>query len=173
MKKLLVLILVLGLCSTANAMLTAIEIDVDGSHADSSVSVAVSGTISLEIYSGSDTDTGYGYLAIEDNGLYSLSNGQVTTNAGDKGSWTGPFTMPTYVPGYNLLELGVSKSASGTITAGTMFLIDFTAGSSTGTVDVVLYDESLVTMDSTTIIIPEPMTIALLGLGGLFLRRRR
>ena len=172
MKKLLVLILVLGLCSAANAALTDIEIDVDGSHAGATITVATGGTISIEMYSG-NTDAGLGYYALEDNSLYSLANYVVTTNAGDQGSYSGPFTS-TYVPGYQLIGLTVSATASGTITPGTMFLVDFTAGSSTGTVDVILYDSSVVTMDTATInIVPEPMTIALLGLGGLFLRRRR
>jgi hypothetical protein len=170
MKKLLVLILVLGLSSIANAELTAIELDVDGSHAGATITVVTGDTISLEMYSG-NTDSGSAYLNLEDNGLYTLANPQVTTNAGDMGGYKGPYSYG----GYDYYSITVSKSGVGTITAGTMFLIDFTAGSSTGTVDVILQKfEGTTTMDTTTVnIVPEPMTIALLGLGGLFLRRRR
>ena len=173
MKKLLILVLVLGLCSTANALLTDIEIDVGGSHAGATYDVVTGTTVSTEIYSG-NTDSGYAYLTFQDNSLYSLANGAVTSNAGDQGSITGPMTYPTYFPGVQFVMLGVSATASGTITPGTMLTLDFTAGSSTGTVAVILLDESMVTYDTMTInIVPEPMTIALLGLGGLFLRRRR
>jgi hypothetical protein len=172
MKKLLVLMLVLGLCSTANAMLTAIQIDVGGSHVGASVSVVTGGTISLQIYSG-NTDAGLGYLALQNNSLYSLANPVVTTNAGDQGGYVGP-TVYTALPSDQTYELTVSRTFSGTITPGTMFTVNFVAGSATGIVGVDLYDEELTQYDTTNInIVPEPITITLLGLGGLFLRRRK
>jgi hypothetical protein len=169
MKKLLVLMLVLGLCSTANAALTAIEIDVGGSHVGASVNVTTGATISLQMYSG-NTLTGIAYLDIKDNSLYSLANAQMTTNAGDQRSQAlAPYGS------YQEYTLVVSRTAQAPpIVAGTMFLVDFTAGSATGTVKVILYDEFVTQMDTTTInIVPEPITITLLGLGGLFLRRRK
>jgi len=169
MKKLLIFMLVLGMASAANAVLTDIQIDVAGSHVGTSFDVVVGQTISLEIYSG-NTDTGLAYLGFEDNGLYTFGTPVVTPNAGDKGSVFGPYVWE----GYNEVELTVSKTASGTVTPGTMLLWPITAGSSVGTIDVYLQDEDVLTKDTLTLnIIPEPMTVLLLGLGGLFLRRRK
>jgi hypothetical protein len=170
MKKLLIFILVLGLSSLANATMTNIEISIDGATVGASYDVLTGDTISVEMYSNNE-DPGSGYLGLEDNALYTLTNQAVTTNAGDQGG----YTSYSYY-GYTEIMVVVSKTASGTITPGVMFMVDFNAGSSTGTVDVYLAsDESgYPTVDTLTInIIPEPMTIALLGLGGLFLRRRR
>jgi len=168
-KRLLSLIFVLVFTSTANALLTAIEIDVDGKHVGPSVNVVTGNTISVEMYSG-NTNAGIAYLGFEDNQLYTLSNPRVDTSAHDQGEYSGPYTYG----GYLMFEITVSATATSTITPGTMFLVDFTAGSTEGTVDVILWDEYLVTKDSTVInIVPEPMSITLLALGSLTMLRKR
>ena len=169
MKKLLVLILVLGLCSTANALLTDLDIYEDGSDPGATITVVTGATTSVEMYSG-NTNSGIAYLGFEDNSMYSLANAQMTTNAGDEAAgWL--YYPASY--GYNVYWLTVASFAGNPV-SGVQFIVDFTAGSVTGTVDVYLMNEALTTLDTATInIVPEPMTIALLGLGGLFLRRRR
>jgi len=169
MKRVLSLILVLGLASTANAVPIP-YIYINGSSAGPEYDVVMGNTISIEIYRLDDDET-YDCLSFEDNSLYTLANPTVTTNAGEYGSYYGPFTYPTYYPGVVLYQ--VSRAGSG-ISPGTMFLVDFTAGSTTGTVDVNVYDENFTLWDSVTInIVPEPMTITLLALGGLAVLRKR
>lgn len=170
MKKLLVLMMVLGLASTANAALTSIEIYADGSAAGSTIEVVTSGSITLQIYSSND-DSGLAYLDIYDNGLYTYTAPTFTTNAGDSG---GAVDTGTY-EGYNSLEVTVSATTSGTITPGVMMEVVVTAGTGTGSVGIRLVEGAgYTTVDTTTLnIVPEPVTIALLGLGGLFLRRRK
>ena len=169
MKRVLSLILFLGLASSANAELTAIQIGIDGSSVGPEYDIVTGNTISVEMYSG-NTNSGLAYLGFEDNGLFTLSNPRVDTNAHDQGEYSGPYTYG----GYLWFEIIVSASPSSTITPGTMFLVDFTAGSTTGTVDVYLQDEYLQTIDYLTVnIIPEPMTITLLALGSLAILRKR
>ena len=175
MKRVLSLILVLSLASTANALLTDIQIvDEYGSSPDV-FDIWWGDTIGIGMYSG-NSDFGLAYLAFEDNGMYTLSNPQMTSNAGDQGGYIGPFTH-SYIPGYQLIELTVSATASSTVIPGTMFMVDLTAvWWEIGTVDVRLYNENLTSPQDTltiTIAVPEPMTITLLALGGLAILRKR
>jgi hypothetical protein len=61
------------------------------------------------------------------------------------------------------------------IVPGAHFTVDFTAGQELGDVVIGLYAFDGVTLleEATITVVPEPMTLGLLGLGGLFLRRRR
>jgi len=169
MKRLLALILVLGLASTANAILTEIQLGIDGSSVGPEYDVVTGNTISVEVYTG-NTNAGLAYLGFEDNGLYTLSNPRTPY-------YDPPLVTYTYSyvsGGYHWFEITVSSTPEGTITPGIIFLVDLTAGGSTGTVDVILADETFVTKDTTVInIVPEPVTITLFALGGLAILRKR
>jgi hypothetical protein len=163
MKKLLVLILVLGLCSVANA---TISLRVNGSEVGTSASVTVTDVIG--VYS---TDSSvYLALVLTDTPANDLANGAITTNAGDWGNITA-YSLSGYGDGYYM-----TADYSGTPpSAGIQFTMNV-SGSIDDTFQIQLWheDDWVNTADTLDItIIPEPMTIALLGLGGLFLRRRR
>ena len=165
MKKLMVLILVLALTSAANAVL----IQVDGQVGET-FDVQENATISVV---SEDTLNWLGYLIVEDGGLGVLSNPVGTALAGDPAlAGATAYTEAGWGDGY---EITVAASASFPVGVGTQFSFDFTGiRGDTARISLFVDPEFNVPVASVSVnIIPEPMTILLLGLGGLFLRHRR
>lgn len=174
MKKLLILMLVLCMASAANATLTLVS---------SAGTTILTGTTTMI---GINTDVGLAGGGMQ---------GHVVVDEADAsmGSWTGGGGTIYYPPsivdtagsvytyyygaasGYGDMWLifGVAPTPA---LGGTGILADFEFGcDGIGDVTITLWNSDLTAvLDTITITqIPEPMTIALLGLGGLFLRRRK
>ena len=165
MRKLVVLILILGLTSAASAVL----IQVDGQIGET-FDVQPQATISVV---SEDAQNWLGYLIVEDGGLGALSNPVQTALAGDPAlAGATPFALAGWGDGY---EISVAGSGSFPVGVGTQFTFDFTGAlDDTARISLFLDPEYSVPAASVAVnVVPEPMTILLLGLGGLFLRRRR
>ena len=165
MRKLLILFMVLGLASTANALL----IKVDGLEGDS---FEVDELTEITVVS-EDTSSWLGYIIIEEGGTGLLENIAVLDAAGNLGA-ASPYTEAGWGTGY---ELTVSMGPAGDppIAVGTQFSLDY-AGVIGDTAMISLFVDPEYTTPVASVnvtVIPEPMTVILLGLGGLFLRRRR
>ena len=166
MKKLLTLMLVFGLASVASASLS---MDISGT-----VEVVQGDTLTITTSSDDTAQEGYlGYIIIEAGGDGALSNPVTLSNAGNIAG-TNPYSEEGWGVGY---ELSASSTVSDLV-AGDHFTVDWaTSGLNVGDTAVVSlwldpdYDTPQAT--ATLTVIPEPMTIALLGLGGLLLRRRK
>jgi len=165
MRKILVLFLVLGLASAANAMI----IKVDEQEGDS-FEVDIKSTITVV---SEDSSTWLGYIIIEDGGAGSLENVVILDAAGDIGA-ASAYTEAGWGAGY---ELSASMSPTGVpaVTAGNQFSFDYVgAVGDTATISLFLDPEFTTPVASVTVtVVPEPMTVILLSLGALFLRRRR
>jgi hypothetical protein len=192
MKKLLVLVLVLGLVSTASATLKELRVaagvlpgvaPAQGEYydpVDSQINLLQSDLLWIGVYNTTVGQAG-------DSGQQSMYLGIDLLGGGE---WTGQWAQysPPGVPGMAPNEYqGVIEGF------GDMWLLNMTNGIPTdymgiGVVDAkefhclvkgldvmaTLYTSDGEYVDSFIIHqIPEPMTIALLGLGGLFLRRRK
>lgn len=163
MKKLVVLTLVLAVASGANAALTLVDVPTDPINIGESIAILVNN---------SDDGAYSGWLQITNQAVADYDGAPVFTAAGDT---AGQSTMELYVdePGWYTFTVS-SLDPANPIVAGDHIQVNI-VGISEGSSVLGLYDSDGVTLlDSATVnVIPEPMTIALLGLGGLFLRRRR
>jgi hypothetical protein len=170
MKKLLVILTVLALATMANA---AIHISLDGNITIDEITIDPSDTITIDVYD--DQAGGYvdwmHYLDIGpiDNSVYTLSNARLGGGAGDYAS----FVQGTY-NGYDDIEITQADTSAPDPDPGAVFLIDLHCEGS-GDVYIYIYDGGDFSVIDSAVIhqTPEPMTIALLGLGGLLLRRRK
>ncbi|MHC4069562.1 MAG: PEP-CTERM sorting domain-containing protein [Planctomycetota bacterium] len=181
MKKLLALVLVLAMASWASAGLVT--------YSPSATTIQGAETVTVTV-----TASGFNLDGLAD---IVLIDTLVTTLTGD----TGVFVISNlaahsawdFAAGTNVTiadtDLQVTPPASVSSTGPTTLFTfdvaltggemngDYLTMSATGVTSVVASDfvtfTSNLTTASGTITVPEPMTIALLGLGGLFLRRRR
>lgn len=165
MKKMLVLLAVLGLVSTANATLS---LSINGNTDISSITLYPSDYVTVDIHSDDILDW-LAYLDLTDNDLIATRvSAGFTANAGPDSS----YSEYSYY-GYWEYEVSNTDFAGGSTQPGSQFEVVLHC-EGLGNVEVLLYDDQVNLIDTATIVqLPEPMTIALLGLGGLFLRRRK
>lgn len=162
MKKFLVVTLVLGLAAVSNAAVTW-DLTAQNVPMGSSITITIS----------SDTTSPYGgFVSMQQPGAGEIGNLVVFPGAGDAGAWTTPDLVGA--PGYWMHEAKTFNAQNPDIVAGAQFTFDYTALDDSSAVTVELLDFGAVALDSIVIQnTPEPMTLGLLGLGGLFLRRRK
>ena len=161
MKKMLILMLVLGMTSIASATLT-LGPDI--------VLNNVGDTGAIQVLS--DADGGYGcWVGLPDLTIVAYDGDPTFTPAGNP---NGDSLMPKYDALWYGEIIVSSLDPGAPILADAHININL-VGVAEGVTTVDLYDTSgMVFLDSATItVLPEPMTIALLGLGGLFMLRRR
>ena len=165
MRKLLVLILVLGLASAANAMLITVD-DQEGE------SFEVDLTTTITVVS-EDASSWLGYIIVEEGGAGSLENVVVLDAAGDLGA-AEAYTEAGWGTGYQL-SASMGPTGDPPIAAGSQFSLDYVGEvGDTATISLFLDPEYTTPVASVNLtVVPEPMTVLLLSLGALFLRRRR
>jgi hypothetical protein len=162
MKKMLILMLVLGMTSIASATLTlGPDIVIND--------VGLTGVIQVL----SDVDGGYGcWIVLNDLTVAGYDGDPAFTAAGNP---NGDSLMPKYNAQWYGEIIVASLNPGAPILAGAHININLVGVTQDTVTTVELYDTSgMILLDSATVtVLPEPMTIALLGLGSLFMLRRR
>jgi hypothetical protein len=164
MKKLLVLLLIIGMASAANA---AIMISVDGDTSQEEIDLLEDDTAVIGVYV---TDAVYyeaflTFASVSEGG-FELSN--------ETCLWPPPVGIPPMPPDdFELYE--IVPPPGWTPVPGLWFTVDLTCMSAGVDVIVCLIDPQMGDLIDMLIIhqVPEPTTLALLGLGGLLALRRR
>ena len=166
MKNLLILMLVLGLASTASATLS---LNPSGDRPDTPA-----GAFAVEVVS-TDTTMYTWFVALTSTTFGGITGVTVETPAGDAGSATLLGDLAGFFSVYQIEALDMSDPFN-SVQPGAQFTVNlnFTGTDPSHSLGLVLLDPGVSMISSTTLHgVPEPMTIALLGFGGLFLLRRR
>ena len=169
MRKFLVVALVLGIASAANA----VAIYIDGSDPGESIEIAEGVTPVITVV-GEDNSSWLGYIIIEEGGTGALGNAVSLDAAGDMGA-VSPYTEAGWGSGYEL-TIAMSPGGAPAIAAGPQVRLEYVGGVLNQTAKISLFvdPEFGTPADSVAItIVPEPMTVILLGLGALLLRLRK
>jgi len=182
MKKLVVLMLVLGLVSVTNAGLTlslsgntvakggALTIGVNG---DGATPITSNSQDLWIVLNGVAANISGGTIAYAPG---STLTGIATYTVGDGSDVVEGFTQAMGFNGTSTIDATLidstipNRALNGSLVTG----VNFLAGQTQGTVTVSLMSADLGTLynSQTVTVTPEPITMALLGLGGLFIRRR-
>ncbi len=166
MKRVLALILALCFISSANAT----YLQIDGLSSDNYF-LTEGSTVTISVIS-EDNSNWLGYLIVPDGSPGTLSNPTVWDAAGNLGAAV-PYTELGWGTGY---ELTAAAGMGGVpaVEAGQQFTFDFSGGVAGQSTQLQLFSDPdyLNPIDAISItIVPEPLTIALLGFGALFLRK--
>ena len=164
MRKMLVLILVLGLASAANALLITVD-EQEGEFFE----VGITSTITVV---SEDASSWLGYIIVEEGGAGSLENPIILDAAGNIASTTA-YTEAGWGTGYELTA-AMSPAGDPALAAGSQFSFDYVgAVGDTATISLFVDEYTTPVASVNVTVVPEPMTVLLLSLGALFLRRRR
>ena len=182
MKKLLILMLVLGLVSTASALTLRLEYNgsqtAPASVLGTTITInmladgALAGINAVDFGEGTSTGTlslGSWIVGTTTSTPGTLSGNDILNASGTKTTTGGDWAANTVLYSF---DYAVS---AGTVGAGTVQMMMSSDDSDRANVGMTTYwyPTGLSLSPLTIEDIPEPMTIALLGLGGLFLRRRK
>lgn len=171
MKKLMVLSLVLAMAAVSSAALSPLSLSVDKTE----LNLGEIATFTVDSTKGSDNAVGYGgwvgYLVVT-NGDGVLSDPIRFTGDGALSS-ANPYTEDGFGVGF---EITMGSSPTAGAVSGKQFTFSFSSAIE-GITNVAFYDDAMgydapvAAYDIT--VVPEPMTMGLLSLGALFLRRRK
>ena len=168
MKKSLILLLVFGLASVANAATVGLSVDGTTVVNAADIDITVSPLINLMVIS--DTDDHPWLMEV------SVLQADATLGTPVPTAAAGALAAAIDFSGAGLWDYELTTSgAPGTVFAGVQWNMDLTALGALGDtflVNLGPYGQTPVSTIEFTLV-PEPMTVALLGLGGLFLLRRR
>jgi hypothetical protein len=167
MKKVLILLMVLGLASVSYAVPT-----VNLSWSVDTVELDINETAVVTLNADNNANYNNKWVGNTAGTIAEIVDLEVLDAAGEDG--TGVSQAPTYAGWWTVKAADSSGTPLDTIQTGPQYRLTI-KGLAVGsyTLNSDYYGENGGTNDVLTIVVPEPITIALLGLGGLLLRRRK